>query len=255
MARRRIRDHVAVAFDVIPAIDLAGGRVVRLVQGRFEAETTFSDDPLETARRFYREGARALHVIDLDAARTGERPPGHAELIGQIAASKPRGALLQVGGGFRSADAVSAALALGVDRVLVGTLAFREPETLRALAARHGASICVTADVLEGSVRVAGWLEDSGIPVAEAIRDAASAGVSTFLVTAIERDGTLAGPDVRMLGTARAAAPEAILLASGGIASVADVQACRTAGANGAVVGRALYAGAFTLGEALEATA
>jgi phosphoribosylformimino-5-aminoimidazole carboxamide ribotide isomerase len=244
-----------VAFDVIPAIDLAGGRVVRLVQGRFEAETTFSDDPLETARRFYREGARALHVIDLDAARTGERPAGHAEVIRQIAASKPRGALLQVGGGFRSATAVSDALALGVDRVLVGTLAFREPETLEALAGRHGPAICVTADVLEGSVRVAGWLEDSGIPVADAIRGAAGVGVSTFLVTAIERDGTLAGPDVRMLAAARAAAPEAILLASGGIGSVADVQACRSAGADGAVVGRALYAGTFTLGEALEATA
>jgi phosphoribosylformimino-5-aminoimidazole carboxamide ribotide isomerase len=169
MASRRIRDHVAVPFEVIPAIDLAGGRVVRLVQGRFEAETTFSDDPLETARRFYREGARALHVIDLDAARTGDRPAAHAELIGQIAASKPRGSVLQVGGGFRSAPAVEAALGLGVDRVLIGTLAFREPDTLVALAREHGAAICVTADVLEGSVRVAGWVEDSGIPVSEAL--------------------------------------------------------------------------------------
>jgi phosphoribosylformimino-5-aminoimidazole carboxamide ribotide isomerase len=243
-----------VAFDVIPAIDLAGGRVVRLVQGRFEASTTFSDDPVETARDFFRDGARALHVIDLDAARTGERSPTHAETIARIAASKPRGALLQVGGGFRARAAVEDALALGVDRVLIGTLAFREPETLRALAGRHGAAICVTADVLEGSVRVAGWLEDSGIPVADAIRDAMAAGVSTFLVTAIERDGTLAGPDVRMLAAAREAADSGLVIASGGIGSIADLLACRAAGANGAVVGRALYAGSFTLREALEAT-
>jgi phosphoribosylformimino-5-aminoimidazole carboxamide ribotide isomerase len=243
---------VRVPFDVIPAIDLAGGRVVRLVRGRFDDETAFSDDPAETARAFFRDGARVQHVIDLDAARTGVRPPGHAAAIAQIAAAKPAGALLQVGGGFRDEASVDAAVAAGVDRVLLGTLAFRDRGALARLTDRHGGAICVTADTLEGTVRVAGWLEDSGVGVAEAIGGLAGCGVSAFLVTAIDRDGTLRGPDVAMLAEARAATA-GVLLASGGVGSITDVVACRQAGADGVVVGRALYDGAFTLREALEA--
>ena len=243
-----------MTFDVIPAIDLAGGRVVRLVQGRFDAVTDFGDDPLELARRFWREGARSLHVIDLDAARTGERPAAHRALIERLGAERPAGGVLQVGGGFRTLAAIDEAVAVGVDRVLVGTMAFREPAVLDAAVARHGERICVTADTLEGSVRVAGWAEDSGLPVAEAVRDLADRGVGAFLVTAIERDGTLAGHDLRLLRLVRAATG-GLLLASGGIGSVADVVATRDAGADGVVVGRALLAGSFGLGDAIAAVA
>ena len=158
-------------FDVIPAIDLAGGRVVRLVQGRFDAVTDFGGEPLEVAHRFWREGARSLHVIDLDAARSGERPaaaPGADPAPGGRAAG---GGVLQVGGGFRTEEAVDAAIALGVDRVLVGTVAFRDAALLERMVERHGARICVTADTLDGTVRVAGWAEDAGVQVVDAIRD------------------------------------------------------------------------------------
>jgi phosphoribosylformimino-5-aminoimidazole carboxamide ribotide isomerase len=243
-----------VPFEVIPAIDLAGGRVVRLVQGRFDAVTDFGDDPLAIARGFWRQGARSLHVIDLDAARSGVRPDIHRALIERLAVERPAGGVLQVGGGFRSVAAIDDAVALGVDRVLVGTMAFREPALLDEAVARHGARVCVTADALEGSVRVAGWEEDSGIAVADAVRDLSARGVGCFLVTAIERDGTLAGHDVRQLAAVRAATG-GVLLASGGIGSVEHVLATRDAGADGVVVGRALLSGAISLADALAAAA
>jgi phosphoribosylformimino-5-aminoimidazole carboxamide ribotide isomerase len=237
-------------FEIIPALDLAGGRVVRLVQGQFAAETAYGDDPVALATGFWRDGATTVHVIDLDAARTGERPPAHAVAIAEILARRPDGGLVQVGGGLRDEAAIDAALELGVDRALIGTLAFRDPAALDRLVARHGERICVTADTLEGSVRVAGWQEDSGVDVVEAVRGLAGRGVGAFLVTAIERDGTLAGPDLRLLAAVRAAT-EGLLLASGGIGSIDDLRAVREVGADGVVVGRALLAGAFTLPEAL----
>ena len=131
--------------------------------------------------------------------------------------------MLQVGGGFRTEEAVDAAIALGVDRVLVGTVAFRDPDLLDRLVARHGDRICVTADTLDGTVRVAGWAEDAGVQVVDAIRDLSARGVGAFLVTAIERDGTLAGHDLRLLEAVRAAT-DGILLASGGVGTVAHVR-------------------------------
>jgi phosphoribosylformimino-5-aminoimidazole carboxamide ribotide isomerase len=241
-------------FDVIPAIDLAGGRVVRLVQGRFDTVTDFGGEPVGVARRFWAEGARSLHVIDLDAARSGERPAGHRAVIERLAAERPAGGVLQVGGGFRTAEAVDEAIALGVDRVLVGTLAFREPALLDTLVARHGARVCVTADTLDGTVRVAGWAEDAGVDVVDAVTDLTARGVGAFLVTAIERDGTLAGHDLRLLRAVRAATG-GIVLASGGVGTVEHVIACRDAGADGVVVGRALLSGAIALPETLAAVA
>jgi phosphoribosylformimino-5-aminoimidazole carboxamide ribotide isomerase len=243
-----------VPFDVIPAIDLADSRVVRLVQGRFDTVTDFGGEPLTLAHRFWREGARSLHVIDLDAARSGERPPAHLALIQRLASERPADGVLQVGGGFRTEEAVDAAIALGVDRVLIGTVAFRDPALLDRLVARYGDRICVTADALDGTVRVAGWAEDAGVQVVDAIQDLSARGVGAFLVTAIERDGTLAGHDLRLLEAVRAAT-DGILLASGGVGTVAHVVACRDAGANGVVVGRALLSGAITLPETLAAVA
>ena len=149
-----------MAMEVIPAVDLSGGRVVRLLQGDYERVTGFDETPDEAADRFALAGAGWLHVIDLDAARDGERSAEHAAVLARLSAR--RGIRLQVGGGFRSAEQVEAALAAGVQRVLIGTLAARDPDTVAALAAEHGARICVCADALDGTVRVAGWREDAG---------------------------------------------------------------------------------------------
>ena len=235
-------------MDVIPAVDLSGGRVVRLLQGDYGRVTGFDETPDEAADRFALAGAGWLHVIDLDAARDGERSPEHAAVLARLA--RRRGTRLQVGGGFRSREHVEAALASGVQRVLIGTLAARDPDTVAALAAEHGPRICVCADALDGSVRVAGWLEDAGESASDFVERFAQRGVGAFLVTAIERDGTLAGPDLRLLAGVRAVT-DGVLLAAGGFASLEHVAAARDAGCDGAVVGRALYDGSLNLREAL----
>jgi len=237
-----------MAMDVIPAVDLSGGRVVRLLQGDYGRVTGFDETPDEAADRFALAGAGWLHVIDLDAARDGERSPEHAAVLARLA--RRRGTRLQVGGGFRSREHVEAALASGVQRVLIGTLAARDPDTVAALAAEHGPRICVCADALDGSVRVAGWLEDAGESASDFVERFAQRGVGAFLVTAIERDGTLAGPDLRLLAGVRAVT-DGVLLAAGGFASLEHVAAARDAGCDGAVVGRALYDGSLNLREAL----
>jgi phosphoribosylformimino-5-aminoimidazole carboxamide ribotide isomerase len=235
-------------MEVIPAVDLSGGRVVRLLQGDYGRETRFDETPDEAADRFALAGAGWLHVVDLDAARDGERSPEHAAVLERLA--RRRGTRLQVGGGFRSREQVEAALAAGVQRVLIGTLAARDPDMVAALAAEHGPRICVCADALDGSVRVAGWLEDAGESASDFVQRFAERGVGAFLVTAIERDGTLAGPDLRLLAGVRAVT-DAVLLAAGGFASLEHVANARDAGCDGAVVGRALYDGSLNLREAL----
>ena len=237
-----------MAMEVIPAVDLSGGRVVRLLQGDYGRVTGFDETPDEAADRFALAGAGWLHVIDLDAAKSGERSPEHAAVLERLAGR--RGTRVQVGGGFRSAAQVEAALAAGVQRVLIGTLAARAPEVVAALAAEHGPRICVCADALDDSVRVAGWREDAGESAESFVERFSQLGVSTFLVTAIERDGTLSGPDLKLLASVRAVT-DGTLLAAGGFAALEHLRAVRDVGADGVVVGRALLAGAFTLQEAL----
>jgi phosphoribosylformimino-5-aminoimidazole carboxamide ribotide isomerase len=236
-------------MEVIPAIDLQDGRVVRLRQGRFEDATAFSEAPLEVAQGFADAGARWLHMVDLDAARDGTRPPAHAAIMAELARVAPA---LQAGGGFRDRGAVEEALACGVDRVILATLAIREPETVAALAARHGGRICVSADVHGSSARIAGWLEDSGETAAGLVGRMDAVGVTAFLVTAVERDGMLAGPDLALVESVRRVT-DGTLVVAGGVASVADVAAVRDAGADAVVIGRALLDGRLDLGAALAA--
>jgi phosphoribosylformimino-5-aminoimidazole carboxamide ribotide isomerase len=235
-------------MEIIPAVDLSGGRVVRLLQGDYGRVTDFDETPDEAADRFSLAGAGWLHVIDLDAARDGQRSPEHAAVLERLA--RRRGTRLQVGGGFRSAQQVEAALAAGVQRVLIGTLAARDPEAVATLAARWGPRICVCADALEGTVRIAGWREDAGESASAFVARFTARGVCAFLVTAIERDGTLAGPDLQLLAGVRAVT-DGVLLAAGGFATLEHVAAARDAGCDGAVVGRALYDGSLNLREAL----
>lgn len=229
----------ATPFAVYPAIDLIGGRAVRLQQGAYDAQLATDDDPLVRAELAWQAGATALHVIDLDAARCGERSPEHAVLLRSIAERRPPGAVLQVGGGLRDRAAVHELLDLGVDRVLIGTLAMREPASIAALVAEHGSAIAVAVDARDGTVRTDGWLADEGVGAVQAVHALAELGVKTFLVTAIDRDGTLSGLDLDLLGEVVGAVEDIQVIAAGGVADPSDVRAARACGCAGAVVGRA----------------
>ena len=235
------------AFDVIPAIDVLGGRAVRLSQGRRDALTLDGGDPVVLARRFAAEGATRLHLVDLDGAFGGD---ASLELLEQVstAARLP----LQVGGGYRSLDAIGGALAAGADRVMVGTAAL-EPGFLESAVERFGESVVVAVDVRDGRVATDGWTRASETTALELARRCSEAGVGRLLVTSTMRDGSLAGPDLDLLADVLAAGLP--VLAAGGVSTIADLLALRSLGCEGAICGTALLAGRFTLADALAALA
>lgn len=242
----------ASAFELLPAIDLRGGRVVRLVEGDFGRETAYSEDPVAAARAFADGGATWIHVVDLDGARAGE--PVQAATIGAVIRAVEGRARCQVAGGLRSEAAVAAALDAGAARAVVGTAAIRDPAFAERLVARHGPDRIVAAiDVRDGRALGEGWRpEADGPPAADAITALADRGVRIFAVTAIERDGRLEGPDLDLLASLLALRRGRVI-ASGGIRSVDDLIAVRSIGCAGAIVGRALYEGGVDLGAAVAA--
>lgn len=196
------------------------------------------------ARRFLTDGARRLHLVDLNGAFTGLASPGLLERISAVAAEIS----LQVGGGYRSVEAIDTALAAGADRVIIGTAAL-SPTFLATAAARFGAHLIVAVDVRDGRVAVEGWTRSADVSAAELARRCADAGVRRLLVTATRRDGSLAGPDLDLLGEV---VPSGLpVLAAGGVSSLDDLRVLRDLGCEGAVVGSALWRGRFTLAEAL----
>ena len=234
-----------------PAIDLMGGRVVRLRQGRFDDATLYPADPAEALARFAADGAEWAHVVDLDGARAGE-PVQHALLARLTAGAKLK---LQVGGGFRTRDQVARMLDSGVARVVVGSLAVRQPDLVRALVAGFGSErIALALDVrMVGDapvVAASGWTEESGLSLWQAA--ALYPEASHLLLTDVGRDGMLAGPNFALLDEAAHRLPSARVQASGGVASLDDLRRLRSAGA---IVGKALWEGRFTLAEALDAVA
>ncbi len=239
-------------FELLPAIDLRGGRVVRLRQGDFDRETAYSTDPAAVAAGFADEGARWLHVVDLDGARTGS--PGHGREVGEIVTRVGDRLRVEVAGGLRTHDAVASVLEAGAWRVAVGTAALRDPSFAGALVARHGAArVVASIDVRAGRAVGEGWsAEAAGEQAADAVHRLADAGVATFEVTAIDRDGLLGGPDLALLREL-VALDRGRIIASGGVATVADLRAVREIGCAGAIVGRALYEGRLRLPEALAA--
>jgi phosphoribosylformimino-5-aminoimidazole carboxamide ribotide isomerase len=233
-----------------PAIDLRDGHAVRLVRGDYSEETVYDDDPLDAARRWLGQGARGLHVVDLDGARAGE--PMNLEHMARIAseATVP----VQVGGGLRNAEAVTAVLEAGADRVVLGTAALAEPELVEALAAEHGERIVVGVDARSGRVAVEGWERETHATAAESISDLAARGVRRFVFTPVEVDGTLAGPGMAQLQEVARAAAEAgvALIYSGGVGSLDDLRELRGTALEsleGVIVGRALYEERFTVAE------
>jgi len=239
-------------MDLYPAIDLLEGRCVRLYQGDYGRSTVYGEDPVAQALAFQAEGAPWVHVVDLEAARTGE--PRNRDLVAAIA-----GALdvpVQTGGGVRSVEAAEALFAAGVSRVVLGTAALEDPDLVRRLAAAHPVAVGLDARGTEVAVR--GWLEGSGADVVDLAVAFGDAGVDALVVTEIGRDGTLAGPDLE--GLSRVLAASSIpVIASGGIGTLDDVRALAALSVEGrtlagAITGRAVYEGAFTVAEAVAAT-
>jgi phosphoribosylformimino-5-aminoimidazole carboxamide ribotide isomerase len=240
----------SAAFTVIPAIDLRGGRVVRLQEGDFDREQVFADDPVAVAAGFAASGAAWVHVVDLDGARSGERR--QAAAIGAVRQALSPDTRLQIGGGIRSEAAVDETLASGADRVVLGTAALADPALVRRSIERHGSeSIAIALDVRDGLAVGDGWVRGAaGTPVEQAIETFDAAGVATLVVTGIDRDGLLGGPDLRLLERVLRVTGAAVI-ASGGIATIDDLKAVRAIGCCAAIVGRAIYDGRIDLAEAL----
>ena len=239
-------------IELYPAIDLRGGRCVRLYQGDYGRETVYGDDPVAQALAFEAEGAAWIHVVDLDAARSGE--PVNRPVVAAIAAavSVP----VQTGGGVRDEAAAEALIDAGVARVVLGTAALEQPDLVRRLAPRF--PVAVGLDARGREVAVRGWEEGSGRDLLDVAAEFADAGVAALVVTEIGRDGTLEGPDLEGLA-AVLAATDIDVIASGGVGSLDDLRALDQLSIGdrrlaGVIVGRALYEGAFTLTDALGAS-
>jgi phosphoribosylformimino-5-aminoimidazole carboxamide ribotide isomerase len=231
--------------ELYPAIDLRGGRVVRLTQGDYGRETVYDDDPVRTAVGFVEQGARWIHVVDLDAARTGEAHDRAA--VAAVAEAVAGRASVQTGGGVRTLADVEALAAAGVTRVVMGSAALADPALVTACAGVL--PVAVGLDHRRGVLAVHGWTESSGMALLDALAWFPSA--AAFVITDIGRDGMLQGPDVEGLRGAAAVAA-APVIASGGVATLADVAACgRIANVAGVIAGTALYERRFTVAEAI----
>ena len=250
---------------VIPAIDLMGGQVVRLLRGNPADKTVYSDDPLAVARRWEDDGADMLHIVDLDAAIGGGSKGGRGGRggrgrggVGNLPIVRDLCRLarvpVEIAGGLRTEDAVSSMLDSAPEsRVVVGTLAFAERAALRRLLERYGPHrIVVSADHSGGSIVVDGWQRDTGVPLLDGVASLVRDGAREFLLTDVGRDGAMTGPDLDWLRRA-CAVPCASVIASGGISSADDVGLVRRAGAAGVVLGRALYEGRVSVQEAKRA--
>lgn len=235
-------------MELFPAIDLRGGQVVRLHQGDYGRETVYGTDPVAVAKAYEAEGAPWIHVVDLDAARA---QGDNRALVAAVAAavSVP----VQTGGGVRSMADVTALLDAGARRLVIGTAAFRVDGFVAEAAAAHPGSIAVDLGVgADGNVTVQGWQETVDETLEQALERFSTLGVAAFVVTSVGQDGTLAGPDLDLYRRSLAATAVPVV-ASGGVGTLDDLRALATAGLPGAIVGRALFEGRFTVAEALAA--
>lgn len=236
-------------MEVIPAIDLRGGKCVRLYQGDYDRETVYSEDPLEVAARWVGMGATRIHVVDLDGAKDGA--PANIEVIEGIASSVS--VPVQLGGGIRSVEDARMALSLGVDRVMVGTAAIENPDLIKDMREELGAeAVVVSVDARDGYVAVKGWTQSSRTLASDLIQHMTEMGVLRFLYTDIARDGTLSEPNFPSI-EALASQTKAHLMAAGGISSIDHLLRLDALGVEAAIVGKALYTGDIHLEKALEA--
>ncbi|HEU4323560.1 MAG TPA: 1-(5-phosphoribosyl)-5-[(5-phosphoribosylamino)methylideneamino]imidazole-4-carboxamide isomerase [Roseiflexaceae bacterium] len=237
-------------MDIIPAIDIKDGRCVRLYQGDFDKATVYGEDPTEAARRWADQGARYLHVVDLDGAKVGH--PVNTDSI--LAIVRSIGIPVQLGGGLRTDVSVRAALDLGVSRVILGTAAVRDPGLISRLVARHGDAIAIGVDARDGLVATSGWTESAPVYAVDLVEQMAQIGVARIVYTDITRDGTLTEPNFS--ATAALVRPGGpAIIASGGVCRVEHLRRLADSGVEAAIVGRALYTGDLNLVEALAALA
>jgi phosphoribosylformimino-5-aminoimidazole carboxamide ribotide isomerase len=239
-------------MNLYPAIDILEGNAVRLVKGDFDARKVYDEDPLAAARGWTEEGARYLHVVDLDGAKSGA--PVNLEHLRRIAGEL--GVPVQYGGGLRSAAAVSDALAAGATRVILGTAAFTQPGLLEQVLSEHGPQrVLVSVDVRDGHVTTAGWTETTEITTAAVIDSLARRGARQLVFTNVDRDGMLQGPDLEEVRRVAQAAHGGSVIYSGGIGQLADLEGLAGLGEEsleGVIVGKALYERRFTVAQARE---
>jgi phosphoribosylformimino-5-aminoimidazole carboxamide ribotide isomerase len=235
---------------LLPAIDILEGKAVRLARGEFDAKTVYDEDPLEAALRWVGDGARTLHIVDLDGARTGA--PANLEHVARIAAAVD--VPVQVGGGLRNADALRATIEAGAARVVLGTAAYTDVDFLDAALESLGDRVVVSVDVRGGHLAAAGWTEQTEIPAEVVIERLGARGVSRFVYSSIERDGMLEGPDLEAVRKI-AEVVRGSFVYSGGVSSLEDLSALallRQVNLSGVIVGKALYEQRFRVGEAQE---
>ncbi|GAA0318171.1 1-(5-phosphoribosyl)-5-[(5-phosphoribosylamino) me thylideneamino]imidazole-4-carboxamide isomerase [Bacillus carboniphilus] len=239
-----------MSFTIYPAIDMRGGKCVRLLQGDYNQETVYGDSPFEMAKRFSDDGAAWIHMVDLDGAKAGEKI-NHPYVL---EAAKKLPASVQIGGGIRSQADIEFYLENGVDRVILGSIAVTERDFVKQMLKKYGSKIAIGIDAKAGFVATHGWLTTSSLTAVELGKELADAGASTFICTDISKDGMLSGPSTESL-LQMAEETGAEIIASGGVSSLADLQVLKQAydkGIKGAIVGKALYENRFTLKEALD---
>ncbi len=237
-------------MNLFPAIDLYGGKAVRLYKGDYNEMTVYSDDPVSVAKTFEACGAKFIHLVDLEGAKTGETP--NIETISRI--TKETSLFAEVGGGIRSFETIETYLAAGVRRVILGTAAVTNEGFVAEAVKRYGDAIAVGVDIKDGYVAIKGWTENSALRYADFLEKLQNEGVKTVICTDISRDGAMKGANHTLYGEISKAFPRIDFIASGGVSSLTDVKTLAEMNLYGAIIGKAYYTGAIDLREALALT-
>jgi phosphoribosylformimino-5-aminoimidazole carboxamide ribotide isomerase len=233
-------------MEIIPAIDIRDGKCVRLYQGEYSRETVFDENPVTAALAWYSRGARWLHIIDLDGAAAGE--PQNMEIVEEII--KESDLAVELGGGIRQEDAAERLLHRGVSRIILGTAAIENRELVKKLCQRFGEAIVVSLDARDGKIAIHGWQKDTAVETLQLSREMVDTGVRRFIYTDIKRDGTLTEPNFDMISRLLTEARAPVIVA-GGISRLEHLRRLKELGAEGAIIGKALYTGDIDLGEAI----
>jgi len=233
-------------MEIIPAIDIKGGKCVRLYQGDYNQETVFDEDPVTAALTWYSQGARWLHIVDLDGAAAGE--PKNVEVVGQI--MKETGLLIELGGGIRQEEVASTLLRQGISRIILGTAAIENRELIKTLCQKFGEAIAVSLDARDSKIAIHGWQKNTVFEVLQLSHEMVDAGVRRLIYTDIKRDGTLTEPNFDMIKKLLGEVNVPVIVA-GGISRPEHLQGLKKLGVEGAIVGKALYTGDINLGDAI----